>query len=222
MRKNYYGASNRAQSSGGNFEDRDRAKQPGHSSRQWTFGEMSFQPFDVTAPIHNFINARLKKENGEKRRDKNLQQICCSRECVQAWHPTTPRPTTLSCRSCISPAKKTGTRFLSAPLFRRTILGFLSLLWAYDRVVSEVQIVRSSAIEVDPTLDDIAVSRTDTHRQRGRTVGRHGHTRRDGYPVIASAQGPSIVNAGDSSPERIRGELRRRDAERLVAARGVE
>ena len=119
------------------------------------------------------------------------------------------------------PRKKTGTRFLSAPLFRRTILRFLSLLWAYDRVVGEVQIVRSSAIEVDPTLDHIAVSRIDTHRQRGRTVGRHGHTRRDGNPAIASAQGPSIVNAGDSAPEGIRGELRRRDAERLVAASGV-
>src|SRR5713101_2518824 len=125
------------------------------------------------------------------------------------------------CRSCISPAQKNRDAVLSAPLFRRIILRFLLFLWAYDRVVSEVQIVRSSAIEVDPTLDHFAVSRIETHRQRGRTVGRHGHTRRDGDPAIASAQGPSIVNAGDSAPERIRGELRRRDAERLVAASGV-
>ena len=80
MRKNYYGASNRAQSSGGNFEDRDRAKQPGHSSRQRTFGEMTFQPFEIATAIHNFINARLKEENGEKRRDENLQQIYCCGE----------------------------------------------------------------------------------------------------------------------------------------------
>src|SRR5207244_3071352 len=61
------------------------------------------------------------------------------------------------------PRKKTGTRFLPAPLFRRTIL---RVLWADDRVVGEVQIVRSSAIEIDPTLDHVAVSRIDTHRQR--------------------------------------------------------
>src|SRR6266496_2263823 len=64
------------------------------------------------------------------------------------------------------PRKKTGTRFLPAPLFRRTIL---RVLWADDRVVGEVQIVRSSAIEIDPTLDHVAVSRIETHRQRGRT-----------------------------------------------------
>src|SRR5947209_18684499 len=64
------------------------------------------------------------------------------------------------------PRKKTGTRFLSAILFRRTILRFLSLLLAYDRVVGEVQVVGSSAIDVDPPLDRIVVSRIERHRQR--------------------------------------------------------
>ena len=65
------------------------------------------------------------------------------------------------------------------------------------------------------------MARIDRHRECGRTIGRHGHAVREGNPVIARAQDSSIVNARHGAPERARGKLRLRDAERLVAASGV-
>ena len=123
-------------------------------------------------------------------------------------------------RSCISPAQKNRDAVLSASPFQRTILRLdtcSDLRLANCSVVGEVQVVRSGTIEVDPTLDNIAVTRIDRHTERGRAVCGNRDARRDGDPAIASAQGPSIVNAGDSAPKRIRGELRHRDGERLRA-----
>src|SRR5439155_15469966 len=92
---------------------------------------------------------------------------------------------------------------------------------AYDRVVGEVQVVGSGAIEVDPTLRHITVTSVDGHGERGRAVCGNRDAGRDCDPAITSTQSPRIVTAVDSAPERIRGELRRRDAERLAATGGI-
>ena len=49
---------------------------------------MSLQPFEVTPPIDNFINARLKEKNRKKRRDENLQERDCTIEvCTVGMRP---------------------------------------------------------------------------------------------------------------------------------------
>src|SRR5882724_5797889 len=47
---------------------------------------MSFQPFEVSAPIDDFINSRLKKKNRQKSRREKLHQISCFGRRVQSWH----------------------------------------------------------------------------------------------------------------------------------------
>src|SRR6266536_3154228 len=103
-RKNYHDASNRTQNPGCNLEDGDRGHHRRHNCRQRTLGEVSFQPFQVTTPIHNFINARLKEKDRKKRRGENLHEIYCSSECVQGWHrEDILGGTTWRCRSCFAP-----------------------------------------------------------------------------------------------------------------------
>ncbi len=50
---------------------------------------MRRQPLEITPPIYNFINSRLKEENSEKCRDKDLQERNCAIERVYGWHATT-------------------------------------------------------------------------------------------------------------------------------------
>ena len=40
---------------------------------------MSFEPFEITAAIDDFINPGLKKENRKKSGAENLEQMNCSR-----------------------------------------------------------------------------------------------------------------------------------------------
>jgi hypothetical protein len=47
---------------------------------------MSFQPFQVTAPIDDFINARLKEKNRQKRGDEYLQKSSRSSEHAKVLH----------------------------------------------------------------------------------------------------------------------------------------
>ena len=47
---------------------------------------MSFQPFQVAAPIDDFINARLKEKNREKRGDEYLQKSSRSSKYAQVLH----------------------------------------------------------------------------------------------------------------------------------------
>src|SRR4029453_8015658 len=85
LRENYPDASDCTQYSGGDFKDSDRGHHRGHNSRQGTFSEMSLQPFEVTPPIDDFINARLEEKNSEKRRDEDLQERDCVIERVYGW-----------------------------------------------------------------------------------------------------------------------------------------
>src|SRR5437667_4976542 len=48
---------------------------------------MSFQPLKVAAPVHDFVDPRLKKENREKSRHEHPQKVCCSIGGMQIWHP---------------------------------------------------------------------------------------------------------------------------------------
>jgi len=50
---------------------------------------MPLQPFQVTPPIDNFINARLKEKDRKERRNQNLQERDCTIERVYGWHTTT-------------------------------------------------------------------------------------------------------------------------------------
>src|SRR5439155_6275142 len=102
---------------------------------------------------------------------------------------------------------------LSASLLRRTVSRFDYYITRSDLVadyseVREVQVVGARAIEVDPALDHVAVSRIDSHSHCGRTVGRHSHAVRHGDSIVACAQDSSVKDARDSAPEGIRSELR--------------
>src|SRR5215469_15035366 len=46
----------RAQYAGRELEDCDGSQQRGNSSRQWALGKMSFQPFQVSAPIGDLVD----------------------------------------------------------------------------------------------------------------------------------------------------------------------
>jgi hypothetical protein len=50
---------------------------------------MSFQPFQVAAAINDFVNARLKEKNREKRGDEYLQKSCRFSKHAQVLHGAT-------------------------------------------------------------------------------------------------------------------------------------
>ena len=75
------------------------------------------------------------------------------------------------------------------------------------RVIREVQVIGARAIEIDPTLDRVAVSCINAHRQCRGAVGRHGYACGHSDPGVARAQGSCIVNAGDRAAERTWGKL---------------
>ena len=101
---------------------------------------MSLQPFQVSPPIHNFINPRLKEKDRKKRRDEDLQERDCTFERVYGWHATTlilngPPLSILFAREM----RKNGgvRRKLSGYLglaFRRNALQLSTLIALSDRV----------------------------------------------------------------------------------------
>ena len=79
-------APDRVQRSRRNLKDRDRGHHQRYHPGERTLGEMSFQPFKIAAPIYDLVDARLQKEDGEERRDKDLEKKNCSAGRMQGWH----------------------------------------------------------------------------------------------------------------------------------------
>src|SRR5437773_8863185 len=79
---------------------------------------MSFQPFQVTAPIDDFIDTRLKEKNREKRGDEYLQKSSRSSEHAQVLHGAIVTPQDLPLSIFYrrwSASTKTGTRVIRVP-----------------------------------------------------------------------------------------------------------
>jgi len=80
---------------------------------------MSFQPFEVTAPIDDFINARLKEKNREKRGDEYLQKSFRSSEHAKVLHGAIVTrqdlPLSILYRRWSASTKKQGRGFIRVP-----------------------------------------------------------------------------------------------------------
>src|SRR4029450_13066935 len=177
---------------------------------------MSLQPFEVSAPIDDFIDPRLQKQNRQKSGGENLHQVSCFGHPQNCNHERSLAETARICRCPDLRPQKTGTRS-PASLLRRTT-SRCRLLRADVRVIREMQIVVALTVEVNPPLDRATYCCTHRDRERGRTASRYRHAGWNGDCGVAVAQGATVVDRWHGSPKRIRRKLRRRDVKRLGAA----
>ena len=67
-----------AQCSSRNLEDRDDSEHRPDCARQWALREMLVEVLAISPPIHDLVDARLKKHHCEKGGDQNLQDVKCN------------------------------------------------------------------------------------------------------------------------------------------------